>query len=71
LKDFILVALVESNYEASELTYIYKVASVGFRAKQLGKDAYRRMKKGDFTNTPKIRKKIKKENIKGYGINAE
>ena len=66
-----MVALAETEQEAMEYTYIYKVASTGFRFKQLGKDAYKRMKKGDFTNTPKIRKKIEKEIIKGYDINAE
>jgi len=70
-----MVALVETEWEAMEYTYIYKVASIGFKFKQLGKDAHKRMKKGDFTNTPKTRKKIEKEiikeTIKGYDINAE
>ena len=56
-----MIALAETNEEVSELTFIYKVASIGFKFKQLGKDAYMRMKKGDFTNTPKTKKKIKKE----------
>ena len=68
-----MVAMVESDKELMEYTYIYKVASVGWKSKQLGKDAYNRMKKGDFTNKPKTKKTKKrfKENIKGYGINAE
>jgi len=71
LDDFILVALVSTENEAMEYEYIYKVASVGFRSKQLGKDAYMRMKKGDFSNKPKVKKQKYKENIKGYDINAE
>ena len=68
MKDFIMIALAETQEEVYVLTYIYKVASVGFKFKQMGKDAYNRMKKGDFTNTPKIRKKTKKENLIGYDI---
>lgn len=66
-----MIALASTEREVSEFSYIYLVASTGFKFRQLGKDAYMRMKKGDFTNTPKIRKKIKKEILKGYGINAE
>ena len=75
MKDFIMIALAESESEVIELTYIYKVASEGYRFKQLGKIAHMKMKKGDFTNSPKIRKeikkKIKKDELKGYGINAK
>lgn len=66
MKDFIMVALVETEQEAMEYTYIYKVASTGFLSRQLGKDAHRRMKKGDYTNTPKTIKI--KENKKGCDL---
>ena len=66
-----MIALAETEYEVIELTYIYKVASAGFKSMQLGKDAYKRMKKGDYTNTPKPKSKPKQEDIKGYDINAK
>ena len=67
-----LIAFVSSKEDAIEINFIYKVSLIGLRAGKLGRDAYKRMKKGDFTNTPNIKKKItKKKIIKGYDINAE
>lgn len=73
-----LVALVSSKEDAIAMQYIYKLHIVGNRARELGRDAHKRMKKGDFTNTPKISDKIIEKiidkeikNIKGYDINAE
>lgn len=71
MNDFILVALVDTHAEEKELLYIYKLASIGLRFKNMGKIAYMRMKKGDFTNTPKPKSKQKQEDIKGYDINAK
>ena len=48
-----MVALADSEDEVRELTLIYKYASQGYKFRQIGKDAYKRMKKGDFTNTKK------------------
>lgn len=60
-----MIALADSKDDAMELTYIYKIASTGFLSRQLGKDAHRRMKKGDFTNTPKTSKsKENKQRLK-------
>lgn len=42
-----MIAFADTEEEVMELTYIYKIASEGLRFKQLGKDAYKRMKKGD------------------------
>ena len=67
MNELILVALVDTEKEASELSLILKIATVGLKFKMMGKDAHMRMKKGDFTNEPKS----KKENKKGCGINAE
>lgn len=66
-----LIAFVSSKEDAVEINFIYKVSQIGLRARELGRDAYKRMKKGDFTNTPNIKKKIVKEIVKGYDINAE
>ena len=81
-----LIASVSSKEDAQEVEYIYKVFFVGIHARKLGRDAYNRMKKGDFTNTPKIKEKIKEKiveqiidkqlketdkHLKGYDINAE
>lgn len=51
-----MVALADTEAEVIELTYIYKIASQGFKFRLMGKDAYMRMKKGDFTNTPNVKK---------------
>lgn len=65
-----MISLVRNLEEAKEMEFIFKVACAGFRSKQLGRDAYNRMKNGDFTNTPEIKRKIVKnitENrVKGY-----
>lgn len=61
-----LIAFVSSKEDAKEIEFIYKLAFVGFNARKLGRDAYKRMKKGDFTNTPNIKKKMKKQVVKGY-----
>lgn len=69
-----LVAFVSTKNEAEEIDFIYKVLFIGLRARKLGKEAYDRMKKGDFTKTPikkKIEKEIEKEIVNGYDINAE
>ena len=75
-----MVAQVRTKEDAVEMTYIYKIASTGFRCRQLGKDAFERMQKGDYTNKPvqtrRIIKNLKEvekieKNIKGYDINAE
>lgn len=71
MKDFIMVALAETQDEVYEFTYIYKIASIGYKFRKMGKIAYMRMKKGDFTNTPKPKSKQKQEDIKGYDINAK
>lgn len=61
-----MIAHVSTNEEMKELRFIFNVASAGFRSLQLGKDACERMKKGDFTNTPEIKKEIIKKIVKGY-----
>jgi hypothetical protein len=64
-----MIALVMSVEEAKEMEFIYKVSSTGFYYKQKGIDAYNRMKHGDFTNTPIVKKEnkeSKKKNIEGY-----
>ena len=71
-----LIAFVSSKEDAVEINFIFRVSLIGLRARKLGRDAYKRMKKGDFTNTPNIKKKtakkkIVKDVIKGYDINAE
>ena len=78
-----MVAQVRTKEDAQEMTLTYKIASAGWRSRYLGRIAYKRMKKGDFTNTPKISDKmvnkiIDKEfdkiinkHLKGYDINAE
>ena len=78
-----LIAQVSSKEDALEINFIYKLFIVGIRARKLGKDAYNRMKKGDFTNIPKISEKVEdkiieqevkkttKKHLKGYDINAE
>jgi hypothetical protein len=74
-----MVAQVRTKEDAQEMTYIYKIASTGWRSGYLGRIAYKRMKKGDFCNIPKntrkfINKQIDKtieKHLKGYDINAE
>ena len=77
-----MIAQVRDQEDAVEMTFIYKVASTGWRSRYLGRIACRRMKKGDFTNTPKIPEKVIDEiidnqlkeidkHLKGYDINAE
>ena len=74
-----LIAFVSSKEDAVEINFIFRVSLISLRARKLGKDAYKRMKKGDFCNIPRKTKKfIDKEidktiekQIKGYDINAE
>lgn len=63
MDELILVALVETEKEASELSLIFKIATVRLKFKLMGKDAHMRMKKGDFTNKPKSKKKAKKDMV--------
>ena len=77
-----MVAQVRTKEDAQEMTLIYKIASVGWQSRYLGRIAYKRMKKGDFINIPKKTKKIidkiidetidqEINKLKGYDINAE
>lgn len=73
-----MIAFVNSKEDAIELNFIYKISLISLRARKLGRDAYKRMKKGDFTNTPKITDKVIEKiieneikHVKGYDINAE
>lgn len=61
-----MIAFVSSREDAKEMNFIYQVSQISLRARKLGRIAYERMKKGDFSNTPNIKKKVKKESIKGY-----
>lgn len=61
-----MIAFVSSREDAQEMNFIYQISQISLRARKLGRIAYERMKKGDFSNTPNIKKKVKKESIKGY-----
>ena len=73
-----LIAFVSSKEDAVEINFIFRVFQISLKARELGREGYKRMKKGDFTNIPNIKKKITKKivkqkvkHVKGYDINAE
>ena len=68
MKDFIMIALAESEDELFELQYIYKIASTGFKYMHL-KEFTENRKKDNISISPKNKKP--KENLKGYDINAK
>lgn len=62
-----IVAQFKTQEEKFDLSFIFRVAMVGYRAKQLGRQARDRMKKGDYSNKPiKHKSKKQKKSVKGY-----
>lgn len=67
MEKFFISAQYSSRTELLDFNLIVRYVIIGYRARELGKQAYERMKKGDFDNTPK-KSNIKKEmkNVEGY-----